>query len=170
VYSLESKQVTAVTSELVNSQLPVWDPEGKYLYFLSDRDYNEVVGGFDFEFTNPKTTRVYLLTLRADLPSPFPALSDETEIKREPPAPAPATTDQTKAGTPAAKPNPEPAKKDDTGSTAANDAVKNFRIDLDGIQNRLVALEVSPASITALDAAKGFIYYSTQPVQGLSAP
>ena len=168
IYSLESKQITAVTSDLVNSQLPVWDPEGKYLYFLSDRDYNEVVGGFDFEFTNPKTTRVYLLTLRADLPSPFPALSDETEIKREPPAPT--TTDQTKSGTPAAKPNPDTAKKDDAGSTPANDALKSFRIDLDGIQNRLVALPVAPASITALDAAKGFIYYSTQPVQGLSAP
>jgi len=168
LYSLDSKQITAVTSDLVNSQLPVWDPEGKYLYFLSDRDYNEVVASFDFEFTNPKTTRVYLLTLRADLPSPFPALSDETEIKREAPAPAPATTDQTKAGTPAAKPNPDTAKKDEAGSTAANDVLKNFRIDLDGIQNRLVALPVSPASITALDAAKGFVYYSTQPVQGLS--
>ena len=170
LYSLESKQITAATSDLVNSLLPVWDPEGKYLYFLSDRDYNEVIGGFDFEFTNPKTTRVYLLTLRADLPSPFPALSDETEIKREAPAPAPTTTDQTKAGTPAAKPNPETAKKDEAGSTAANDALKNFRIDLDGIQNRLVALPVPPASITALDAAKGFVYYFTQPVQGLSGP
>jgi tricorn protease len=170
LYSLESKQITAVTTDLVNSQLPIWDPEGKYLYFLSDRDYNEVIGNFDFEFTNPKTTRVYLLTLRADLPSPFPALSDETEIKREAPAPVPSTTDQTKAGTPAPKPNSDTAKKDESGSTAANDALKNFRIDLDGIQNRLVALPVPPASITALDAAKGFVYYSTQPVQGLSGP
>jgi tricorn protease len=172
LYSLETKQTTAVTGDLVNSQLPLWDPEGKYLYFLSDRDYNEVIGNFDFEFTNPKTTRVYLLTLRADLPSPFPALSDETEIKRE--APAPAATDQQtaqgKPGSPAAKPNPETTKKEEAGSTAASEALKNFRIDLDGIQNRIVALPIPPASLTALDAAKGFVYYSTQPVQGLSGP
>jgi tricorn protease len=170
LYSLEKKQTTAVTGELVNSQLPVWDPEGKYLYFLSDRDYNEVIGGFDFEFTNPKTTRVYLLTLRADLPSPLPALSDETEIKREAPAPVPAATDQGKAGSSSGKGNPETAKKGEASSTAANDALKNFRIDLDGIQNRIVALPIPPASLTALDAAKGFVYYSTQPVQGLSGP
>jgi len=168
LYSLETKQITAVTSDLVNSQLPIWDPEGKYLYFLSDRDYNEVIGSFDFEFTNPKTTRVYLLTLRADLPSPFPALSDETEIKRE--EPAPATTDQSKAGSPGGKGNAETTKKEEANSTTANDAVKKFRIDLDGIQNRVVALPVPAASITALDAAKGYIYYSTQPVQGLSGP
>ena len=173
LYSLESKQITAVTSDLVNSQLPIWDPEGKYLYFLSDRDYNEVIGAFDFEFTNPKTTRVYLLTLRADLPSPFPALSDETEIKREPPTPAAADQQaaETKAGKPAGKPSAGTQKKEEASAmAAANEALKNFRIDLDGIQNRQVALPVAPASITALDAAKGFVYYSTQPVQGLSGP
>ncbi len=170
LYSLEKKQSTAVTDDLVNSQGPIWDPEGKYLYFASDRDYNEVIGGFDFEFANPKTTRVYLLTLRADLPSPFPALSDETEIKREPPAPVPAATDQSKPAAPGSNANPEPAKKDEASPNAADDALKNFRVDLDGIQNRIVALPIPPVSLTALDAAKGFVYYSTQPVQGLSGP
>jgi tricorn protease len=168
LYSLDTKQTTAVTNDLVNSQLPVWDPEGKYLYFLSDRDYNEVAGNFDFEFANPKTTRVYLLTLRAELPSPFPALSDETEIKRE--APAPAASEQ---ATPAAsenKPNPGTAKKGEGASTPENDALKSFRVDLDGIQNRIVALPIAPAVVSGLDAAKGFVYYSTQPVQGLSGP
>jgi tricorn protease len=60
-----------VTTNFYNSNLPVFDPEGKYLYFLSDRDYNEVLGNFDFEFANPKTTRVYLATLKAGDPSPF---------------------------------------------------------------------------------------------------
>ena len=170
LYSLETKQSTAITGELVNSQSPIWDPEGKYLYFLSDRDYNEVIGAFDFEFTNPKTTRVYLLTLRADLPSPLPALSDETEVKREAPAPVSAAPDQekaqAKAGSTAAKSNPETAKKDEANSTAANDALKNFRIDLDGIQNRLVALPVPPASITAIDAARGSSTTRRSPYRG----
>ncbi len=73
---------------MTNSYQPIFDPEGKYLYFLSDRDYNEVLGNIDFEFANPKTTRVYIATLRKDEASPFPALSDETEVKKEEPAPA----------------------------------------------------------------------------------
>ena len=128
LYSLEKKQSTAVTDDLVNSQGPVWDPEGKYLYFASDRDYNEVLGNFDFEFANPKTTRVYLLTLRADLPSPFPSLSDETEVKREAPAPAPAAaaTDQQKPAATGGKANPEPAKKDDASAAAGDEGPKGL--------------------------------------------
>src|SRR6202044_435475 len=43
-------------------------------------------------------------------------------------------------------------------------------IDLEGIQNRVVALPVAPASVTGLGAGKGFLYYSSQPIQGLSGP
>ena len=68
---------------MTNSYAPIFDPDGKYLYFLSDRDFNEVLGNVDFEFANPKTTRVYMVTLRKDEPSPFQALSDETQIKKE---------------------------------------------------------------------------------------
>ena len=43
-----------VTTSMTNSYAPVFDPDGKYLYFLSDRDFNEVLGNVDFEFANPK--------------------------------------------------------------------------------------------------------------------
>ena len=59
------KSLRSPTS-MTNSNAPMFDPEGKYLYFLSDRDYNEVLGNIDFEFANPKTTRIYIVTLRKD--------------------------------------------------------------------------------------------------------
>ena len=172
LYSTADKKSTAVTSEMVNSLGPVWDPDGNYLYFFSDRDFNEVLGSFDFEFANPKTTRVYVVTLHADTPSPFPALSDETAIKREAPAPEAAASDKDKN-----KKAEEKKKEEEAGETKEakeareiKDIIKNFRIDLEGIQNRIVALPVPPASLTGLNAAKGFVYYSSQPVQGLSGP
>src|SRR5207302_2970695 len=45
-----------------------------------------------------------------------------------------------------------------------------FRIDLDGIQDRIVALPGEPAVIRSFSAAKGFIYFATAPAQGLSGP
>jgi tricorn protease len=173
LYSTADKKVTPVTSELVNSNGPVFDPEGKYLYFLSDRDYNEVLGNYDFEFANPKTTRPYLLTLRADLPSPFPALSDETAIKREAPGPEVSAPEAEKGKKTEGKKKGEEKKKEEEKAgegQPSSDALKNFRVDLEGVQNRIVAFPVPPASITSLGAAKGFLYYSTQPVQGLSGP
>lgn len=166
LYSLVDKKITAVTSDLANSYGSTFDPDGNYLYFLSDRDFNEVLGNIDFEFANPKTTRPYLLTLKADTPSPFPALSDETAIKREEPAPeasaAEAEKDKKKSGE--KKEEKKPAEKESA------DAAKNFRIDLDGLQNRIVALPVPPASIISVLPAKGYLYYLTQPIQGLSGP
>ena len=66
LYSLADGKSTAATSSMSNSYAAVFDPEGKYLYYFSDRDFNEVLGNFDFEFANPKTTRVYVVTLRKD--------------------------------------------------------------------------------------------------------
>ena len=83
LYSLADSKITPVTTSMTNSYAPVFDPDGKYLYFLSDRDFNEVLGNVDFEFANPKTTRIYVVTLRQDEPSPFQPLSDETQIKKE---------------------------------------------------------------------------------------
>ena len=83
LYSLADSKITPVTTSMTNSFSPVFDPDGKYLYFLSDRDFNEVLGNVDFEFANPKTTRIYVVTLRKDEASPFLPLSDETQIKKE---------------------------------------------------------------------------------------
>src|SRR5207249_5982738 len=55
LYSLADRKITPVTTSMTNSFVPVFDSDGKYLYFLSDRDFNEVLGNVDFEFANPKT-------------------------------------------------------------------------------------------------------------------
>ncbi len=164
LYSLGGKKITPVTTSMTNSYAPTFDPDGKYLHFLSDRDYNEVLGNYDFEFANPKTTRVYIVTLRKDEPSPFPVLSDEAQIKKEEPAPAASAKEQEKT---AAKGK---VKKEEEKPKETKEAAKEFRIDLDGIQDRAVALPMPPANIRAFAAAKDYVYYSTAPVQGLSGP
>ncbi len=170
LYSTADKKITAVTSDLVNSNAPVFDPEGNYLYFLSDRDYNEVLGNYDFEFANPKTTRPYLVTLHAEAPSPLPALSDETAIKPEESAASEAEKDKDKKEDAKKKSEDKKEGEKPGESKDSKEVAKNFHIDLEGLQNRIVALPVPPANITGLNAAKGFFYYSSAPVQGLSGP
>ena len=46
LYSLADHKITPVTDSMTNSYGALFDPEGKYLYFLSDRDYNEVLGNY----------------------------------------------------------------------------------------------------------------------------
>jgi tricorn protease len=156
LYSLAENKIIPVTTSFTNSWNPIFDPEGKYLYFLSNRDYNEVLGVYDFEFSNPKATRVYVATLRADSPSPFAPQSDEVTLKK------PETPPKDEK---AAKPEDKGGEK-----IAESEKKEPFRIDLDGIGSRVVALPIPPAVMSNLAAAKGFVYYETPPVTGLSGP
>jgi tricorn protease len=167
LYSLADHKIAPVTNSMTNSYAPLFDPEGKYLYFLSDRDYNEVLGNFDFEFANPKTTRVYILTLRKDEPSPFPVLSDEAQIKKEEPAPQSSASGKDAA---ASEKKPEKSGESKEGESKEKEKPSEFRIDLEGIQDRVVALPTGPGVINTIGASKGLIFYSTTPVNGLSGP
>ena len=122
------------------------------MYFLSDRDFNEVLGNVDFEFSNPKTTRIYVVTLRKDEASPFLPLSDETQIKKEekkdelltPPgnngqAPSKKARAKKKERRPPGKLKDSDKKDNDKDrdkdkeKDKEKDKPKEFRIDLDGI-------------------------------------
>ena len=173
LYSLGDGKATAATSSMNNSYAAVFDPEGKYLYYFSDRDFNEVLGNIDFEFANPKTTRVYVVTLKKDEPSPFGVQSDETEVKKSEPSPMAQDTSED----PKAKPGKD-AKSGEAEKEGSKDKDKakekekpvEVKIDLEGIQDRVVALATGPAAMRTLAAGKGYVYYLTQPVQGLSGP
>jgi len=155
LYSLADRKITPVTTNFNSSSAPTFDPGGKYLFFLSQRDYNEVLGNFDFEFSNPKADRVYLVTLRADLPSPFAPKSDEVGKKSEEVVAKEKDQDTLT----------DKEKKD---KKETEDVSKNFRIDLDGIQNRVTALPMPVSNIVRLEAGKDGVYYATSPIHGLS--
>ncbi|HEY8672028.1 MAG TPA: PDZ domain-containing protein [Terriglobales bacterium] len=174
LYSLADRKTTAVTLSMNNSYNPMFDPEGKYLYYLSDRDFNEVLGNVDFEFANPKTTRVYVVTLKKDEQSPFSAQSDESEVKKTEPSkaepPAAADTKSKRAKKNESKDEGDKDKDKDKDKDDKDKKPVEVNIDLDGIQDRVVALPTDAAVIRSFAAAKGFLYYSTTPIQGLSGP
>src|SRR6185312_10319535 len=73
------------------------------------------------------------------------------------------------------------AKKDQTKDSSDEEKDKDkdkdkkekpveVKIDLDGIQNRIIALPTDPAVIRTFAAGKGFLYYSTTAAQGLDGP
>ncbi|MBZ5565979.1 MAG: PDZ domain-containing protein [Acidobacteriia bacterium] len=150
LYSLDEKKITPVTSSFTDSWNPVFDPGGKYLYFLSNRDYNEVLGVYDAEFANPKATRVYVVTLRADLPSPFAPQSDESGANKA------------ETATKEEKKTEEKAE--------SREVPKAFRIDLRGLPERVVALPIPPGNLARLDASKDYVFYVSNPIFGLSGP
>lgn len=70
-----------ITSELFDESTPAWDPEGKYLYFLSSREYAPMFDGIDFNYAVDRTSGIYALALRKDVGHPFPPESDEVAFE-----------------------------------------------------------------------------------------
>jgi tricorn protease len=48
-----------VTDELFNEYAPVWDPEGEYLFFLSERDYAPQISQIEWNFAGNRMTGVF---------------------------------------------------------------------------------------------------------------
>src|SRR5258708_35175741 len=173
LYLLAEAKSTVATSSMNNSYNPVFDPEGKYVYYFSDRDFNEVLGNVDFEFANPKTTRVYVATLKKDEASPFAAQSDATEVKK-PESSAPDTSADAKAK--GGKEGKGDANKDSDKKDKDKDKEKEkekpveVKIDLDGIQDRVTALATAPEVMRSLQAGKGLCSYLQNPIPTPSPP
>ncbi len=84
--ALRQGSVHPVTRPVLHDVRPAFDPDGRYLYFLSYREFNPVYDGLHFELGFPWGMRPYLVTLRADLPNPFiprPDLEEEEDEDKD---------------------------------------------------------------------------------------
>ncbi|HET6374306.1 MAG TPA: S41 family peptidase [Candidatus Polarisedimenticolia bacterium] len=150
LYSLETGRVTRVTSELTDSHTPAFDPKGRYLYFLSNRDLNATLGFADLSYVYRRPTRVYALTLKADLPSPFAPESDEV-----------ASADAKDEKKDAEKKDGE--KKDDDKKPDEKKPVEPLKIALDGIEQRLVGFPIDSGDFDSLKAAGDVVLFMSRP-------
>lgn len=80
VFNLESGTTHQLTDAMSDAITPVWDANGKYLYFLASTDFGLNTGWLDMSSYNMPTTRaLYMIVLNKNDPSPFLPLSDEEE-------------------------------------------------------------------------------------------
>jgi len=83
IYDVATGEIHRVTAPLLQDVAPVFDPAGKYLYFLSYRIFNPVYDNIHFDLNFPKSMRPYAITLRKDLLSPFVPQPRGFESKEE---------------------------------------------------------------------------------------
>ncbi|AWM36616.1 hypothetical protein GobsT_55640 [Gemmata obscuriglobus] len=130
LYSLETTKTTAVTDGWYASNTPTFSADGKYLFFVSARDFNPVYSSTEWNHAYRDMQRVYFVALAKATPNPLkPKLDDE-----------PA----------------EPKKDDKKDEKKDAPAVK---VDLDGLSGRIVALPGPAANYGSLHAAGNALYY-----------
>jgi len=137
VWSAASGQERAVTSALFDEHTPAWDPGGRYLFFLSDREFAPQISGVEFNYATNRSHGIYALALRRDVPHPFPPQSDEVALKGD----------------------EKQDKKEEKKEEKAAKPVEPVGIDFEGIADRVARVPVEADNYQGLAAAEGRLLY-----------
>ncbi len=131
---------------------PSFDPEGRFIYFLSYRVFDPVNDTLFFSYGFPRSVRPHLITLRSDVPSPFVPIPKGFGERK------PEQEDADKASkSPASKAKADPKKKEPP---------KPIKIDLDGIEDRVVAFPMPEGRYTQVWGIRNKVLFTSVPVTG----
>ncbi len=143
VYRIEDGTTTAVTSDRADSYSPAWSTDGKWLCLLSDRYLRSSVaspwGPRQPEPYFDKTTKIYLLSLLKDQRSPFEPWN---ELLKE------------DGGEKASSAGGGEGKKSEPRKEPV------IRIDLDGIQTRLMEVPIPSGNYDKLSVTAKYLYWT----------
>ncbi len=142
LYEIASGGRHPVTAPPLTDFNPVFDPDGKYLYFLSYRVFNPVYDNMRFDLGFPKGVRPYLIPLAKTTPSPFVDPSSVT----------PPHFAHDKSET--AEVSAEPGDGDDENQPAASEPAAMV-IDVENIAQRVLAIPVAEGRYQELSALPG---------------
>ena len=79
LYSLDANKSTEVTDGWYGSDSPCFSSDGKYLYFVSRRDFSPQYGMTEWNHIYLDMSRIYLVTLAKDTENPSKPKDDEVE-------------------------------------------------------------------------------------------
>ena len=146
LYSLAEAKSTQVTDGMSDATIPLFDSDGKYLYFTASTNVGESLGLDIHAVGRSSTSSIYLVVLDKTQPSPFAPESDEEKAADDK---KPADGDKPDAGGGAGAANgPKP------GDAAKPKSPPAVKIDLDGMDQRILAVPMPPRRYTGLQAGK----------------
>ncbi len=157
LYSLETHKFAQVTDGMSDASSPVFDPNGKFLYFLASTDDGPSRAGIDLSsLDRAQTSAPYVVVLAKDGASPIPPQSDDEKVKE-----AAKPDDKTTA-----KDSKDADKKDEASGAGDKGKEKKetekpveVKVDLDGIGNRILSLPIPARNYAGLTAGKTGVLY-----------
>jgi tricorn protease len=171
LYALGDKKSTPVTDEWYSADNATFSDDGKYLMMTSSRDFKPLFDETDFGNIYRDLERVYLVTLAKETENPLGPRSDEVGKKKEKEKEKADDKDKDKGKEPEkdkAKTEKKPgedAKKDDKEQQDKDAKPKKpVKVDLDGIHDRLVALDIPSANYRNLRLVNDRIFYMRRTV------
>jgi tricorn protease len=159
LYSLATRTSTQVTDGMSNAASPVFDPNGKYLYFTASTNNGPSDAGIDLSSLDRAINAgVYVVVLSRTSASPLPPESDDENKKKD--------EDSKKAD----KPDEDADKSGDKKSDGKKDDKKDDKkkadakakptvVELAGIGNRILSLPIPSRNYTELSVGKSGVLF-----------
>jgi tricorn protease len=163
LYDTETGATTPLTSDRMNSFSVAWDPEGDFLYFLSDRNLRSAVGSpWGTRQPEPYFDRpieVFHIALRPGLRSPFKPDDELTAEDEENGAEEGRDRPGDRSGS---------GRDQDSGEAGA-DVVEPIEIDLDGILRRVKQVPVPAGNYVGLSVTDDALFWLSRSGTGFNA-
>jgi tricorn protease len=151
IFLFDTKEVkaTQVTSGYYQDSNPSFDPDGKYLFFLTGRTLNPIYSDVDNTWIYPNITNLAAATLSEETPSPLGPRNDSTLVKKEEPK------------------KEEPKDKDkDKEKGKKEDKPKETKVTLAGFEQRVVILPAAAGNFGGIHAVSGKVLFHRAPNTG----
>lgn len=158
IWSADDGKLRRITGEDFNEREPVWDPNGKYLYYISGRDYTPQLDAIDFNWALDRNDGLYALALRKDVENPFPPEEDKVTVEDD------------KKGDKAEERKDGEKKDGEKKDEKKEEPVKSLKIDFDGLASRVVRVPVPFDNYAGLNAADGRLLYVKFPANSFGEP
>ncbi len=192
LYDTKDRKRHQVTSGFFEDDLPVFDPDGKYLYYRSNRWFDPVYSEHEPTWIYANGQGLIAVPLRKDVPSPLVARNDvepapedrkdeekkedkpadegekkgdADEKKKEEDAAAPAGSTAIEAKKDAPDETAE-AQKKDADQKKKDGKPKAVEIDIEDFEQRAVVLPPGTGHFADLFATPGKIYFTRYPLVG----
>jgi len=170
IFDSKEWQRHEVTSGFYNDELPVFDPDGKYLFFRTGRTFAPNYSDLDNSWVYANSENLAAVPLRKDVPSPLaPRNDDESEKKKDEKKDEDKKSDEKKEEK---KSDSAEEKKDDAKPDEKKDGKKDDKkpkpvlIDLDGFEERVIILPPKAGRYADLCAVSGKLIYRWLPRTG----
>lgn len=139
VHDLAAGKSQRIGDSPFDSLSPAFSPDGKYLYFLGNREWAPQLSNVEWNFASNRDTGIYAVALRKGVDNPFAPRNDSAagEDKKE-------GDDKAKGG-------------GDKGAAKPGDV--NDHIDFDGIGQRIARAPIDPDNIEGVAVSKKAILY-----------
>ncbi len=156
IYDCKSNAFHQVTSGFYNDEMPVFDPDGKYLYFRTGRTFTPSYSDLDESWVYANTAVLAAIPLRTNVLSPLAPRNDE-EGGKDKKSDDEKAGDNKKADSKDSKSDDDKKEKEDKKK---EEKPKPLEIDLANFEERVIVLPPKAGRFDCLSAVSGkFIYH-----------